>query len=204
MKEIPFSSRHPDAPIRAVDNRYHAITKQEVLVDQYPLLFRALRHKDLYPCNLAFIGFQCPGGWMNIIEDTASSLEEVLWQLWGQPEGRLEDILAMDRLLLKHPGAPSSAKPVVPFCTDVRDSNCSLIISMGSGYLQDQPVEDCIEGLTYMAREYSTNRCPVCGCKGTSKTLNYAYCERCFNPNGVVKKGGRTVSPADESPRRLK
>lgn len=155
--------------------------EQQKLFARYPLFFRAVRYPDAYPSNLAFFGIQCGFGWYALIEAAAQEIEAELRAVWREKAHHLESIASIDRGLLME---MSGVYPVIPFCSDIRETTGQLTISLLEGHLCDGEVWQRIRTSGEKAVHLARSVCELCGRPGKLREIywHHVYCDECTAP----------------------
>ena len=158
-----------------------ATDKQEQLFSRYPLFFRAVRYPEVYPSNLAFFGIQCSLGWYPIVEAAAQEIEAELRTMWCEQAHSVERMASIDHGLLME---MSGVYPVIPLCSDIKETAGQLRISLLDGHLSDDElrlrIRQSVEKAVHLARSV----CERCGRPGElrERYWRHVYCDECTAP----------------------
>lgn len=158
-----------------------ATDKQEQLFSRYPLFFRAVRYPEVYPSNLAFFGIQCSLGWYPIVEAAAQEIEAELRTMWCEQAHSVERMASIDHGLLME---MSGVYPVIPLCSDIKETAGQLRISLLDGHLSDDElrlrIRQSVEKAVHLARSV----CERCGRPGQLREIywHHVYCDECTAP----------------------
>ena len=158
-----------------------ATDKQEQLFSRYPLFFRAVRYPEVYPSNLAFFGIQCSLGWYPIVEAAAQEIEAELRTMWCEQAHSVERMASIDHGLLME---MSGVYPVIPLCSDIKETAGQLRISLLDGHLSDDElrlrIHQSVEKAVHLARSV----CERCGRPGQLREIywHHVYCDECTAP----------------------
>lgn len=156
---------------------------QQQLVLRYPLFFHALDNPGPYPSNLANLGIRCGIGWYPIIESTASRLERVLRRMWGSRPDALENLIALERVLVDGTKLSKQVYPLLPFCSDVYERGGQLQVSLVCGFLCDAATFKRIRQIIAVAKRQAESTCESCGRPGALRQLywEHVYCDDCIS-----------------------
>jgi hypothetical protein len=162
-----------------------ATDKQQQLFSSYPLFFRSVQYPGAYPSNLAFFGIQCGLGWYPIIEAAAQDIEEQLQAMWcDQATTFLDNVAAIDHKLLLGQSLSEVLFPVLPFCSEIRETRGRLRISITSGYICTGWSWMCIRESANRAEALAQTVCERCGKPGELRRgyWEHVYCAECIRP----------------------
>ncbi|CAE6807637.1 hypothetical protein [Paraburkholderia domus] len=167
--------------------------EQQKLFSRYPLFFRAVSYPDAYPSNLAFFGIQCGVGWYPVIEAAAQEIEAELRTMWCEQAHSVERMASIDHGLLME---MSSVYPVIPLCSDIRETAGRLKISLLEGHLCDDEVWLRIRQSGEKAIHLAGSVCERCGRPGNLREIywHHVYCDECTAPvhlEGHTQSEGR-------------
>lgn len=171
-----------DAGLHSGSSRCVTHDQKEKLVSQYPLFFRAVRHPEAYPSNLAHLGIQCGPGWYPIIEAAAQEIEHELRTMWFEPLQNPRSLSAMDEELL----SGRKAYPVLPFCSDISQVEGALMMDIECGHLCDMAAWRRLRKSVEQAASKSRYTCESCGKPGRFREIHWrhVYCDACIAPFG--------------------
>jgi hypothetical protein len=172
-----------------------AIEQQRRLLSSYPLFFRAVRYPGAYPSNIANFGIRCGFGWYPIIDAAAREIEHELYTMWCAQAQAPEYLAFMDSHLLLETDTNDEMYPVIPFCSDIRETEGRLSISLVSGYLCSSEAWLRIRESVKRAEHRARSVCECCGKPGVLRRTywHHVYCEQCAGP---------VILPTNEQPER--
>jgi hypothetical protein len=165
-----------------------ALEEQQKLFSQCPLFFRSVRYPGVYPSNLAFSGIQCGLGWYPIIAAVAREIECLIFAIWYEQLSDPENIASVEHNL-RAGILPQDvfSFPLLPFCTEIRETGGQLQISMASGYLCDGAMWTSILDTVQCAKWLAQDTCERCGRPGVIRRgyWEHVYGDECVAPRSM-------------------
>ena len=164
------------------------VDKQLTMLERYPLLFRAARFPETYPCPLGYWGVQCGPGWYPAIEKAAALIEQQLVRLSQRISDRQTLLNVERRLREKRPGHEAggvvldqAVEFLLPFCSQITRDSEGLRIVIIRGYLSDDEAGGIIQNAVTVAVKEAVQFCERCGQPGQYQDghLEGVYCDEC-------------------------
>lgn len=185
QKSVPTTLEHDRYPFLSYAG---GVDKQLTMLEKYPLLFRAARFPETYPCSLGYWGVQCGPGWYPAIERAAAVIEQQLLRL-SQRISDLQTLLNVERLLReKRPGheeggvlVDQGVEFLLPFCSQITRDREGLRIVITNGYLSDDEARRIIQHAAKLAVREAIQLCERCGQPGQYQEGYWegVYCDEC-------------------------
>lgn len=164
------------------------VDKQQILLEKYPLFFRAAQFPETYPSNLAYWGVQCGPGWYPAIDKAAAIIESALVALSQRISNR-RTLLNVERILRdKQPGheregvvVDEGVEFLLPFCSEISKDRENLRVVIVDGYLCDGETWQVIRHAVDVAKEEASQLCERCGLPGQYQQGYWqrVYCTQC-------------------------
>lgn len=160
------------------------IAQQQKLFSEAPLFFRSVHYPEAYPSNLAFFGIQCGLGWYPIIEAAAKEIEELLHEVWQEQVKFPENLASLDRKLSQRSSLSDALFPIMPFCSEIRETGGRLQIVITNGYLCENYQWLCIREYMKHVESLAQSVCERCGNPGKLRKgyWEHVYCDECIRP----------------------